>query len=236
MPELPQFYDWLSAEDQLKFYCEFDGYSRAESNKRSKELIELVGLGRFGKSKIKTFSHGMKKRLALGQALVNDPDLLILDEPMGGLDPMGVRAFRQMIKELNQNDITIFLSSHILSEVQQVCNKVGIINHGRILAVDEISKLGRHFEKKPAKNIYIEGKGLSQQVLESIKKLSGTLQLYPKHGHIGFYVQLEDDCDEREYTEKLNKHLVEQKVYLSRIEIPEPSLEELFMSITGESK
>ncbi|UCH88910.1 MAG: ABC transporter ATP-binding protein [Thermoplasmata archaeon] len=233
MPEMPGFYDWLKAEDQLKFYCDFYGYSRQESKTRAKELMELVGMGEFRNRKIKTFSHGMRKRLALASAMVNDPEILILDEPMGGLDPMGVHSFREMIKELNRNDITIFLSSHLLPEVQQLCNKVGIINRGKILAVDTIDNLSRKVGLESFTRLTIDGKGLSEKVLDFIKTIPGVAEIrVNSQRERGYTIIVNEGIDIQDLAGVLNEKLVKRDVYLSRLEQAKPNLEELFMKIT----
>ena len=197
------------------------------------ELLELVGLSDFRSRKIKTFSHGMRKRLALAQAMVNDPELLILDEPMGGLDPMGLRAFREMIRELNKHDITIFLSSHLLSEVQQLCNRVGIIHSGRILAVDTITNLSKHIEFEPFTKLHIDGKMLRKVKVDVIKSIDGIVEIRPGPDDQGGYlIHLEEGSDAESIGEELSRKLSEQNVYLSRLEQVKPNLEELFMKIT----
>ena len=175
----------------------------------------------------------MRKRLALAQAMVNDPDLLILDEPMGGLDPMGLRAFREMIRELNKHDITIFLSSHLLSEVQQVCNRVGIIHSGRILAVDTITNLSKHIEFEPFTKLHIDGRMLPKVKVEIIKSVEGILEIKPgPEGEGGYVLHLKEGADAEKVGEELCRRLAEQKVYISRLELVRPNLEELFMKIT----
>lgn len=233
MPEIPSFYDWMKAVDQLKFYCKFYGFSSAEANSRSKEMIELVGLSSFGSKKIKTFSHGMRKRLALASAMIHDPDILILDEPMGGLDPVGVKAFREMIKELNRNNITIFLSSHLLSEVQQICTRVGIINQGKLLAVDTISGLSKNLDQVPLNNLYIEGKGITEKIIDLIKSNPGivAVETSPENPN-GYQIAIAENSDADSIAGEINKELAKKNVYLSRLEVIKPNLEELFMKIT----
>jgi ABC-2 type transport system ATP-binding protein len=223
----------MKAEDQLKFYCEFYGYSSSESRQRSKELLELVGLSAHRSRKIKTFSHGMRKRLALAQAMVNDPDLLILDEPMGGLDPMGLHSFREMIKELNRNNITIFLSSHLLAEVQLLCNRVGIINHGKILAVDSINNLSRDIELDTLSRLSIAGDGFTEKILEYVRSVPGVKDIKrSEDGEDEFIILIHEDTDARKLALELNRGLAAKNIYLSRIEQAKPTLEELFMKIT----
>jgi ABC-2 type transport system ATP-binding protein len=234
MPELPMFYENMRAVDQLKFYGEFYGYTGVEATSRARELISLVGLDRFAVEKIKTFSHGMRKRLALAQSLMNDPDILILDEPMGGLDPMGVRSFREMIKDLNRSGITIFLSSHLLSEVQQLCNRVGIINNGKILAVDTIGKLSSHIKMGQYMKIYFEAYGVTPEVQEWLKKYPGIREVNPSSEPGGFYLIIDEQNDEKGYASGLNSALAGKNIFVSRLEISMPSLEDMFMSITKE--
>lgn len=125
--EGPAFYEYMSAEENL---MSFGSYSGGITKAKVKELLKLVGLEDRGKDKVKTFSLGMKQRLGIAQALLNDPELLILDEPTNGLDPNGIKDIRNLIKKLSDQGKTIFISSHILSEVQNVCNKISIVKNG----------------------------------------------------------------------------------------------------------
>lgn len=126
--EGPAFYDYLSAYDNLKI---FQAYSGKVNKEKIKEILELVGLGERSKDIVKTFSLGMKQRLGIAQALLNNPKLLILDEPTNGLDPIGIKEFRQLLRYLSSNNITIIISSHILPELENVCNKILVVNKGK---------------------------------------------------------------------------------------------------------
>ncbi|HEX7357162.1 MAG TPA: ATP-binding cassette domain-containing protein, partial [Ignavibacteriaceae bacterium] len=127
--EKPDFYGYLSAYKNLEILGRISG--KEISKNRIMEVLELVGLSKRFKSKVKTFSHGMKQRLGLGQALLHDPDLIILDEPTTGLDPQGMKEIRDLILHLSKDKKkTIFLSSHILHEVELVANRMIIINKG----------------------------------------------------------------------------------------------------------
>ncbi|MDZ4957237.1 ATP-binding cassette domain-containing protein, partial [Clostridium perfringens] len=118
--EGPAFYEYMTAQENLE--C-FAAYAGNVDKKRIKYLLELVGLLDRAKDKVKGFSLGMKQRLGIAQALLNSPELLILDEPTNGLDPDGIRDIRKLIENLSNEGITVFVSSHLLSEVQNVCNK-----------------------------------------------------------------------------------------------------------------
>lgn len=127
--EGPAFYDYLSARENLEV---FGNYSGGVTHAKIDETLKIVGLAGRSNDKVKNYSLGMKQRLGIAQALINSPELLILDEPTNGLDPFGIREIRKLITDLSKNKgITILVSSHILSEVQQMCNRLLIINKGK---------------------------------------------------------------------------------------------------------
>ncbi len=142
MPDGVGFYSNLAARQNLKYFSKFYGMKDADADKRISELLAYVGLDKVEKP-VGSYSRGMKQRLGLAQALLNDPEVLFLDEPTNGLDPQGVIQFRKVIKELSANGKTIFFSSHILDEVRHVCNTIGIISNGKLIAKgtqDEVRK------------------------------------------------------------------------------------------------
>jgi ABC-2 type transport system ATP-binding protein len=141
MAEHPGFYNHLSGEELLQFYADLVGLSHKESGKRITELLSMVGLSKKGNQKIKTYSKGMLQRIALAQALINRPELLILDEPMSGLDPIGRRDFRDIMLDLAEYGVTIFFSSHILPDVESICDRVAILIDGTVQAEGEIDDI-----------------------------------------------------------------------------------------------
>lgn len=231
MPESPGFYQNMSAIDILMFYAEFYGIPKAERKKKAVELMEMMGLRDFMRKKIKTYSHGMRKRVALAQALLNDPELLVLDEPTGGLDPRGTHSFRAMIKGLRDKGMTIFLSSHILPEVQQVCNKVGIINRGNIVAVDTIENLANKIVSKGNRNVFVTADGITQQMMGQIQTLQGIMAIHPWEAGINFVVDSQVDV-----APEINRILVMGGARVRSIYLSEPSLEEVFLSLTGDEQ
>jgi ABC-2 type transport system ATP-binding protein len=231
MPESPGFYQNMSALDILEFYAEFYGIPKAERKKKAIELMEMMGLSDFMRKKIKTYSHGMRKRVALAQALINDPELLILDEPTGGLDPRGTHSFRMMIKGLRDRGMTIFLSSHILPEVQQLCNRVGIINRGNIVAVDTIENLTSKIGAKGNRNVFVTGEGITSGMLGQIQTLKGILAIQPYETGVNFVVNSQVDV-----SPEINRILVTGGARVRSVFLSEPSLEEVFLSLTGDEK
>jgi ABC-2 type transport system ATP-binding protein len=143
--ETPEFYSYLTPEDTLSYFGRLRGMKGEVLTRRIKEVIELVKLEKWSKIKIEKFSRGMKQRLALAQALLHDPPILILDEPSLGLDPRGVVEFREIIKGIGKEK-TVFFASHQLAEVALICNKVAIINNGQLLAYDSIVELEKKYQ------------------------------------------------------------------------------------------
>jgi ABC-2 type transport system ATP-binding protein len=135
LPELPNFHRWLRAREFLEFHGRLYGLRDAALRQRCAETLELVGLAGRDRQKLGTFSRGMLQRIGLAQALLNRPDLLILDEPASGLDPIGQRDMREVVLRLKREGMSIFLNSHQLADVEVICDRVAIINRGRILKV-----------------------------------------------------------------------------------------------------
>ncbi|HEY1455131.1 MAG TPA: ABC transporter ATP-binding protein [Candidatus Dormibacteraeota bacterium] len=136
--ESPALYGYLSGRDNLRVVGDLLGGTR---QKRIDEVLEIVSLKGRDRDKVRTYSMGMKQRLGLAVALLNDPDLLILDEPANGLDPAGIVEMRDLLRDLAAQGKTVFISSHVLSEVQQICSRVAIINHGKLIRVAPVHDL-----------------------------------------------------------------------------------------------
>jgi ABC-2 type transport system ATP-binding protein len=136
--ESPALYGYLSGRDNLRAVGNLLG---GASEKRIDEVLEIVGLKGRDRDRVKTYSLGMKQRLGLAIALLNEPDVLILDEPANGLDPAGIAEMRDLLRDLGAQGKTVFISSHVLSEVQQICTRVAIINHGKLIRVAPVHDL-----------------------------------------------------------------------------------------------
>jgi len=221
--EKPDFYQYLPAIKNLEILAKISG--KEVSQKRITELLELVGLIDRAKSKVKTYSHGMKQRLGIAQTLLHNPDLIVLDEPTTGLDPQGMKEIRDLIIRLSKDENkTIFLSSHILSEIELVANRMIIINKGHKIVEGEVSELLNTNKLKVT--IEVENIELAKKVLENTM----------------WFNQIESVAANKismniENTEisGLNKFLVENKVLVNAL-IPVRSLEDYFLSITADSK
>jgi ABC-2 type transport system ATP-binding protein len=141
LPENPYFYDYLTGAEFLDFHARLFGLSGTERRRRAAELLERVGLGNRGDRQLRHYSKGMLQRIGLAQALINDPDLVILDEPMSGLDPIGRREVRDIILDLKARGRTVFFSTHILSDTEMICDRVGILARGSLKAIGAIDEL-----------------------------------------------------------------------------------------------
>lgn len=149
LPEKHRFPGFLTAEQTLQVYGRIADVPAAPRSARTDTLLERVGLGDRQNTKVKTFSKGMLQRLGIAQALLNDPDLLFLDEPTSGVDPVGRRSIRDLVVELQDNGTTIFLNSHLLSEVEKVCSTVAILRDGEIVregTIDELTAVERVYD------------------------------------------------------------------------------------------
>jgi ABC-2 type transport system ATP-binding protein len=141
LPENPSFYDYLTAEELLGYFGQLFGYGAAERRKRVSDLLDRVGIGRERKLQLRKFSKGMVQRVGIAQALLNDPEVIFLDEPMSGLDPLGRRDVRTLILELRDQGRTVFFSSHILADAEALCSRVAVVAGGRLAASGRLSDI-----------------------------------------------------------------------------------------------
>lgn len=216
--ENPVAYDTLSAKQNLEFYCKLRGISN--SKQIIKETLELVRLENTGTKKFKNFSLGMKQKLGIAIAILARPDLLILDEPINGLDPIAITEFRRMILNLNRTEnMTIIISSHILSELYQVATRFGIVNQGKL--VREISK--QEFDEMSEEYIILKTPQVSQasQVLEEklnypFKVISeNQINIFGKNHHIN----------------EVNKTLLMSQIEIEEIHYFKQNLENYFTNL-----
>ena len=141
LPEHPYFYDYLKPQEILEFFGRVFGIDRTSRKKRIDALLDRVGLSHARNRPLRKFSKGMLQRLGIAQALINEPDLLVLDEPLSGLDPMGRKEIRDIIIEQRDRGATIFFSSHILSDIEHLCDRVAIVHHGNVVSEGPLEEL-----------------------------------------------------------------------------------------------
>lgn len=141
LPELFRYQDWLSAREVLAFHCTLAGLARQSRGDRIHHALETVGLSKRAGDKVGSYSKGMQQRLGLAVALVASPDLIFLDEPTSALDPVGRREVRDVLHALKATGVTVFLNSHLLTEVEQVCDRVAIVDRGRVIAIGPLADI-----------------------------------------------------------------------------------------------
>lgn len=167
LPENPYFYDYLTGEELLRYMGELHGLGRKVLNERTDELLRKVSMEHAKKLQMRKYSKGMLQRIGVAQALVNDPEFLILDEPMSGLDPIGRREIKDLILEEKRKGKTILLSSHMLSDVEALCDRVGIIMGGTVIKIGNIGDLLKEIHTDY--EMHIEGSG--EDVKQCVKGL-----------------------------------------------------------------
>ncbi len=230
LPENPYFYDYLTAREFLNYCAELFGYSRTERKRRTEDLLTRVHLDQKNWNKqLRKFSKGMLQRVGLAQALVNDPEIVFLDEPMSGLDPVGRRQVRDLIAGLREKGTTVFMCSHILSDIEVLCDRVAIMRGGQLAEVGRLEELRARTGDAHRIEITIAGAG-AKAISEKLPPLAGA-SVSPTPG--GARIEV---ADEREVDAALSA-VRQAGGRLVSVQPVKQSLEELFVrEATGNEK
>jgi ABC-2 type transport system ATP-binding protein len=188
---------------------------------RREELLERVGLSPFGNKLLRTFSKGMLQRVGLAQALLNRPALVFLDEPTSGLDPVGRRLVRDIIRELKEQGTSVFLNSHLLSEIEVTCDRVAFIRHGEVIRAIEMDSLEKNLSR-----VTIRAAGLTPQAIDGLSRWGENIQ--SNDGQLVMTLNREQDLPE------ITRYLVAQSAEVYAITPTRMSLEEIFIETVGE--
>ena len=223
LPEHFRFHEWLRAAEFLELHGRLFGMSRSEAVEVIPDLLELVGLGKRANTKLSAFSKGMLQRIGLAQALINEPDLVFLDEPTSGLDPLGRRLVRDIIGDLKSEGITVFLNSHLLSEIELTCDRVAFIRHGEILRVASLAEL-----EQEAVEITIRVGQPTAELISNLAQFGDGARLDESSGRIHMTVSSEDEIPE------IVSWLVEGGNNIYELSPQRLSLEERFLQIIGD--
>lgn len=234
LPEHPPIYDEMTVDGYLQFVARIKGVSPEDRKRRLQEVKEKVRIEDYGKRLIKHLSKGFKQRVGLAQALIHDPEVLILDEPTVGLDPNQIKEVRELIKNLSGNH-TIILSTHILPEVSMTCQRVVIISDGKIVAVDTPENLTR--QQQGAARIYLEARGPELEVQKRLKEIDGVLMvesnLLEGEAVSSFRIETELKQDVRG---RIAKSVIEGGFELLELHSLQLSLEEVFTQLTTQEE
>ena len=217
--ETPNFYPYLSGRDNLRIAAAIKRVGKA----RIEECLDIVGLRGRGKHRFRTYSLGMKQRLALAATMLNDPELIVLDEPANGLDPKGMKEVRDIIRILADRGKTIFLSSHLLWEVERTCTHVSIVREGRIVGTGSVAE--------------IVGDEITAVVrAEDDDALLAALEAYPEATSVGALAEGLVVALSSDDLAGLNRYLAGQGIHVSHLARRHRSLEDAFMDLTGEGQ
>ena len=224
---LPQdfgYYGDFTAERFLRYMAALKALPEDYADSRIDELLDMVELKNVKKKKLKTFSGGMIRRIGIAQALLNNPEILILDEPMNGLDPIGIYEMREYLVNLcKEGNTTVFISSHILSEIEQIADVIGVMNHGRLLEEESITDLHkrlRRYAEYEVSNVEYVFSLLKERldVSEILIDSKNRIRLFGKEMH---------------RIEEINSYLIQNNIPIRQIRIEEEKLEDYFSELIG---
>jgi ABC-2 type transport system ATP-binding protein len=218
LPENPAFYDYLKGHEFLDYYGVLYGMSKAERRRRIPELFDLVKLPEHAPNlPLKGYSKGMLQRIGLAQALLNDPKLVVLDEPQSGLDPLGRKEIRDIILTLKERGKTVFFSSHILSDAEMICDRVAILNRGVLTAQGELS----HLLSTKVKEYEVVATGVQKPTVDAMRPHAQ--KFLERERDIMFVFEKEDDASE------MLRRIVNEKAQLVSFTPRRETLEEYFI-------
>lgn len=225
--ENPELYSYLTGWENLEHFARM---LPNVDDKRIQEVVEIVSMDQRIHDKVRTYSLGMRQRLGIAQALLGRPSLLILDEPTNGLDPQGIKEMREFIQRLAAGGLSLFVSSHLLSEIQQMCHRVAIISHGEVIqvgAVDDLVAQGGKVVWSVSPADKAEGLLEASPLVQAIEEISQESPI----GLPSTVKQIVTQMD-KENVPQVSQHLMEEGISLYAVEIKNPTLEDLFLSLT----
>ena len=223
LPEHFRFYEWLTPAELLRLHGRLCGMSASQLNERVPRMLELVGLMPHRDKRVRDFSKGMMQRIGLAQALIHEPEIVFLDEPTSGLDPMGRRVVRDVIRAQRERGATVFLNSHLLSEVEVTCDNVAFLKGGEVVASRNLQAFNRE-----AVSVTVEARNISPQLLAGLADRGVSASLEGER--LSATVGSPDDLPE------LLRHLVCSGAQVYAFTPRQASLEELFVRIMGEDR
>jgi ABC-2 type transport system ATP-binding protein len=228
--ETPEFYPYLTPTETLAYMGELSGMSHVDIKRRTKEVLDTVKMNEWADKRIGKFSKGMKQRIAIAQAIMHEPPIIILDEPTSGLDPRGMFEVREILVDLKKQDYTVFMSSHLLNEVQEICDDVALINQGKLLKHGPVDELiattnSRRLEVRVKQKVTAE-------LLGTISRLDGVSETAPA-GESIFVMSLSGGDDAQA---SLLRSLMNLDLSVISFKESGVALENLYMSLIKESR
>jgi ABC-2 type transport system ATP-binding protein len=227
--EVPGVYDYLTPHEVLTYFGKVHRMSNKEIDQRIKEVLDLVKLSAWEYKKIGSFSTGMQRRLAIAQSILHDPEILILDEPVIGLDPEGIKDVRELIKRFQSEDMTVFLSSHLLQEVSEICDSVIFLDNGKIVAYDSVKNIKNRVKIKSIDVKFLNP--LSKEKIDKIKSIEFIDGIKVVNG----IVRIDFDGKPKTSSQILSK-LVSFGFEIVSYAPESVSLEDFYVSIMGDAR
>jgi len=229
LPDHPAFYSWMSGIESMVFFGELFHLDRKEARRRGEELLEVTGLRDAAKRKVGGYSSGMRQRLGLAQALINRPQVLIIDEPAAALDPMGRVEVLDLLDQLTQDDTTVFMSTHLLDDVERVCEEVAIIDHGKLVVQAKVEELRDRYAHPV---IEVDFDAPQESFAEQAGRMPGVAEVRDLTGvNRRFRVLLAESGDGRD---RVFATLHGLGSSVRRFEVVRPSLEDVFVKLVGQ--
>jgi ABC-2 type transport system ATP-binding protein len=224
LPEDFRFYDWLTASELLELHGQLSGMAPRRARTRVPEALEVVGMTAHASRRLRGFSKGMLQRLGLAQALIHEPDLIFLDEPTSGLDPMGRRMVRDVIRAQRDRGATVFLNSHLLSEIEVTCDRVAFIKDGAIVESRDLRREG----ETATRQVRITARNVTPAIVTQLAAWSSRAELDGS--------ELVVDVASDDVIPILVRHLVTAGAEISQVVSATTSLEEIFVRLVGEDR
>lgn len=232
LPQNIAFQEWRTVNHALKTFGKLSGLSDAEVEGRIPEILDLLGLADVRHKKISQLSGGMTQKVGLAQALLHEPKLLVLDEPLGGLDPLSRHQFKGIVLKLGQKGTTVLFSSHILSDVQDLADRIGIINRGKIKQVGTLNELKSRLSSQKTVEVLLSYVSDKWQEFGAIKNVRGVEQ--PSPGRV--LMNLANNADEDQVVNDIVQTVVKLGIRVRGITLLEPSLDEIYLNYVQEAE
>jgi ABC-2 type transport system ATP-binding protein len=232
LPQAVAFQDWHTTNQALKTFGKLSGLTDIQLEERILKILDLVGLGDARHKKISQLSGGMTQKVGLAQALLHEPKLLVLDEPLGGLDPLSRHQFKDIVVHLAKKGTTILFSSHILSDVQDVADRVGIISHGKIKQVGTLTQLKANLIQHKTVEVLLSGTNDNLKQLEKVNGVSTVTE--PQPGVV--LLNLAVGADEDQAVNDAMKAVVELGIRVRGVWLLEPSLDQIYFNYVSETE
>ena len=232
LPQAVAFQDWRTTDHALKTFGKLSGLTDNQLEERIPQTLAMLGLADVRFKKVSQLSGGMTQKVGLAQALLHEPKLLVLDEPLNGLDPLSRRQFKDIVRQLAAKGATVLFSSHILSDVQDVADRVGIISRGTIKEVGTIAQLKAQLTRQKTVEVMLAGTNEKWVQLKNVKGVADVTQ--PQTGIV--LANLEDDTDEEQAVNDVLAKVVELGIRVRGVWLMEPTLDQIYFNYISEAE